>query len=67
MITEIEELEERVRNLPQNEFFKFREWFYQLENERWDQQIQLDYKAGKFVNLIEKARREFTQGKAREL
>jgi hypothetical protein len=66
-MTEIEELESRVRNLSQKDFLKFRDWFYQLENERWDDQIQADYKAGKFDKLIEKARREFAEGKAAEL
>ena len=66
-MTEIEELEARVRNLPQEDFSKFRDWFHELENERWDQQIQTDFKAGKFDQLIAKARREYAQGMAREL
>jgi len=66
-MTEIEELASRVRNLPQGDFLKFRDWFYQLENERWDNQMQADFKAGKFDKLIEKARREFAEGKAAEL
>ncbi len=66
-MTEIEELASRVRNLSQEDFLKFRDCFYQLENERWDEQIQADFKAGKFDKLIEKARREFTEGKAAEL
>ncbi len=64
-MTKIEELEVRIRNLSQNEFIMFREWFYQFENERLDQQIQSYYKAGKIDKLIEKAR-IFT-GKARKL
>jgi hypothetical protein len=32
-----------------------------------DQKISADFKAGKFNKLIEKARAEFAQGKAREL
>ena len=66
-MTEVEELETRVRNLPKEDFSKFRDWFFQVENELWDKQIKADFQAGKFNRLIEKAREEFAQGKAREL
>lgn len=66
-MSKIEKLEENVRNLSPEEFSQFREWFYELENERWDQEIEMDFEAGKFDRLIEKARQEFTQGKASEL
>ncbi|MDO9138822.1 MAG: hypothetical protein Q7U38_00655 [Methylobacter sp.] len=66
-MSDIEELENRVYNLPREEFTQFRDWFLELENERWDNQIKSDFQAGKFNRLIEKAREEFSQGKAREL
>lgn len=66
-MSEVEELEIRVRNLPKEEFTKFRDWFFELESEIWDKQIKSDFQAGKFNRLIEKAREEFAQGKAREL
>lgn len=66
-MTEIEELETRIRKLSKEDFLKLRDWFYQLDDELWDQQIESDFKAGKFNKLIEKARIEFDQGKARKL
>lgn len=63
----VKELQDRVRNLPHEDFSKFRDWFIQLEDELWDQQIATDAKAGKFNRLINKAREEFAQGQAREL
>lgn len=63
----VETIEAHIRELPPQEFASLREWFYEFENECWDQQIALDFKAGKFNQLIEKARAEFAQGKAREL
>lgn len=66
-MSQIEELQMRIRNLPIEDFSKLREWFLQLEDELWDQKIRADFKAGKFNKLIEKARAEFAQGKAREL
>ena len=66
-MSEIEELEARIRNLPRQDLAKLRDWFYEFENELWDQQIRSDFQAGKFNKLIEKAREELAQGKAREL
>ena len=66
-MSQVEELQVRIRDLPEKDFSKLREWFFQLEDELWDQQISADFRAGKFNRLIEKARAEFAQGKAREL
>jgi hypothetical protein len=66
-MTQVEELQARIRSLPIEEFSKLRDWFLQLEDEIWDQKISEDFKTGKFNKLIEKARAEFSQGKAREL
>ncbi len=66
-MTQVEELQVRIRSLPIEDFSKLRDWFLQLEDEMWDQKISEDFKAGKFNKLIEKARAEFSQGKAREL
>lgn len=66
-MSQVEELQTRIRNLPTEDFSKLREWFLRLEDELWDQQISADFKAGKFNTRIEKARAEFAQGKAREL
>jgi len=61
-MSEIEELEARIRNLPRQDLAKLRDWFYEFENEFWDQQIRSDFQAGKFNKLIEKEREEFAQG-----
>ena len=66
-MSEIEELETRIRKLPSKDLAQLRDWFYQFENEVWDRQIESDVKAGKFAKLIDEARREFAQGKVREL
>ena len=66
-MSEVEELETRIRNLPSEHLAQLRDWFHQYENELWDQQIQADFKAGKFTGLINAARQEFAQGTVREL
>jgi hypothetical protein len=65
-MTDIEELEKRVRSLSPDRLAKFREWFYEFDNELWDRQIEADAKAGKFKKLIEKARKEFVRGEVRD-
>ena len=66
-MSEIEELETRVRQLPKEDFSRFRDWFLQLDDELWDAQIKSDFQAGKLDRLIENARDEMSRGKAREL
>jgi hypothetical protein len=66
-MSEVEEPEARILNLPRQEWARLRDWFLRLDDELWDQQIASDHKAGKFQGLIDKARRELEVGKAREL
>ena len=66
-MNEVEEIETRIMNLPLQDLAKLRDWFLDLDNQLWDQQIVSDFKAGKFKNLIEEARGELMQGKAHEL
>lgn len=66
-MSEVEELEARISNLPDPELAKFRDWFIEFEHQKWDRQIASDFKAGKFNKLIDAARAEAARGEAREL
>jgi hypothetical protein len=66
-MSEVQELEARIRKLPREAFAELRDWLLELDQDRWDEQIAADSKAGKFDALIANARNEFAQGKAREL
>jgi hypothetical protein len=66
-MSEIEELEARIINLTRQDRSKLRDWFLHLDDQLWDQQIASDFKGGKFKELIDKAREELAEGKAREL
>jgi hypothetical protein len=50
-MTQVEELQVRIRSLPIEDFSKLRDWFLELEDEIWDQKIRDDFKAGKFNKL----------------
>ena len=66
-MSEVQELEMRIRNLPSEDQARLRDWFFEFDNELWDRQIQADFKAGKFTSLMDEARKEFAEGKVREL
>jgi hypothetical protein len=66
-MSEVEELESRIQKLPRQDMIKLRDWFLALDDQLWDQQIASDFRAGRFQSLIEEARGELAQGKAREL
>ncbi len=66
-MNEVEELEARIMNLPRLEIARLRDWFLELDHDLWDEQIASDFKAGKLKGLIDEARAELAQGKAREL
>jgi hypothetical protein len=66
-MSEVEELEARIVNLTRQDMARLRDWFLQLDDRLWDQQIASDFKAGKFQGLIDKAREELAEGRAREL
>jgi hypothetical protein len=66
-MSEVEELEDRIIKLDRQDLAKLRDRFLQLDNELWDKQIALDFKAGKLQGLIDKAREELAEGRAREL
>jgi hypothetical protein len=66
-MSELEQLEQQVLNLPPQDLAQFRKWFLELDARIWDQQIEADLKGGKLDARIAEARAEFKVGKAREL
>lgn len=41
-MSEIEQLEQKIQNLPEAELAKFREWFAEFDATVWDRQIERD-------------------------
>jgi len=66
-MSEVEQLEQRVSNLQPKDLAQFRAWFLEFDAHVWDQQIEVDLKAGKLDSLIAEARAEFKQGNSRPL
>lgn len=66
-MSEVEQLERRIENLPPADLAKLRAWFFELDARIWDDQIEADQKAGKLDRLLAEALADHKAGKAREL
>ncbi len=66
-MSNLEELEHRIQNLPTNELAKFRERFIEFDHLIWDKQLEADSKAGKLRGLVSEALVDYQTGKAREI
>jgi hypothetical protein len=66
-MSELEQLEQRIRKLSPDELAKFRAWFIEFDHLMWDRQIEADSKTGKLDGLVAEALAEFKAGKAREI
>jgi hypothetical protein len=63
----ITEIEQAIIQLPPQDFKQLREWFEELEAQKWDEQIERDAKSGKLDKIAEQALKDYRTGKAREL
>ena len=66
-MSEVEQIESRIKNLSPEELATFRAWFAEFDAQAWDQQIEADSNAGKLDHLIEKSLAEHKAGKSRPL
>jgi hypothetical protein len=66
-MSNLEELEHKIQNLPIEELSKFRAWFIEFDHLLWDKQIEADSKAGKLYALVSEAHGDYQAGKAREI
>ena len=63
----LSQLETSIEKLSDDDYAEFREWFWQHENERWDNQLEKDISEKKLDNLANQAIEEFKQGKYKPL
>ena len=66
-MSELEELEKRIRNLAPADLAKFRAWFVEFDHLVWDAQIEADRKSGKLDTLVNEALADYKAGKARKI
>jgi hypothetical protein len=66
-MSEVEQIEDRIKNLSPEELATLRAWFAEFDAKAWDRQIEADSKAGKLNRLIEKSKAEHKAGKSKPL
>lgn len=63
----LEQIEAAILTLPSEEFEKLRQWFFDLDYQRWDRKLEQDIENGKLEALSEEAIAEFKVGHFRAL
>jgi hypothetical protein len=63
----ITEIKDAVMKLSADELREFVEWIDELHESQWDKQIEEDLQAGKLDQLIAEARKEFKEGRCRQI
>jgi hypothetical protein len=66
-MSEVEQIEDRIKKLSAEELAKLRAWFAEFDAQAWDRQIEADSRAGKLDRLIEKSVAEHKAGKSTPL
>ena len=54
----MEEIKEAVKNLSREDLGIFRKWFWEFDQERWDEEIEEDVKAGRFDSILREVDRD---------
>lgn len=50
-----QQIEAEILKLPSEEFQRLRQWFFDLDYQRWDEQLEKDVADGKLEDLAEEA------------
>ena len=66
-MSELEDLERRIRKLSPEDLAKFRAWFAEFDHALWDRQIESDAKSGKLGRLVNEALADYKAGKAKKI
>ena len=63
----LEQIETAILTLPSDEFQRLRQWFFDVDYQRWDEQLEQDIAEGKLEALAEEAIAEFKGGHCQEI
>jgi hypothetical protein len=58
----VEEIEAAINSLPPEEYRRLSQWFRELEQSRWDEQLDRDSDAGRLDFLFAEAESDLAQG-----
>lgn len=63
----VQDLKAEIAQLPPQELADLAAWFAEFQAQAWDRQIAQDAKAGRFDDLIQRARDQVRSGQCRPL
>ncbi|MDJ0695114.1 MAG: hypothetical protein QNJ49_02725 [Mastigocoleus sp. MO_167.B18] len=63
----LKEIEAAILTLPPNEFQQLMQWFFDLDYQPWDEQIEKDIADGRLGDLAQEAISELEAGHFREI
>ena len=66
-MSEVEQIESRIKNLSATDLAELRAWFAEFDAQAWDRQIDADSVAGRLEGLVEESMSEYKAGKSRAL
>ena len=67
MMSNLSDIEQSVSRLPDEDFARFRQWFLEFENKKWDLQIEQDINENKLSNMANEAIADYKKGKFKSL
>ena len=67
MMSDIAEIQEAILALPDNDYAQLRQWFSELDWEKWDREIEADSEAGRLGSLVAEALEAKENGTLQEL
>jgi hypothetical protein len=66
-MSNLEQIEAAILSLPSSEFERLKLWLFDLDYDRWDEQLEQDITDGKLDALAQEAIAEFESGHCREI
>jgi hypothetical protein len=67
IMSQIEMLEQTIKQLSPGERAAFRSWFIEFDASEWDRQIEMDSETGKLDSLVQSAVEEHKAGKTKRI
>jgi hypothetical protein len=66
-MSQVEMLEQTVKQLSPGELAAFRSWFIEFDAAEWDRPIEMDSETGKLDRLVQSAVEEHKEGKTKRI
>jgi hypothetical protein len=66
-MTSVTEIQQAILSLPEDDYLQLKQWFSELDWEKWDRRIEADSKGGKLDFLTAEAFEAKEKGRLKEL